>query len=101
MWIFGFIALEIVEERLSREFDLDLVTTAPSVIYEVFKTDGSKIMVHNPHDLPEPNYIKIMKEPWIIASIFVPDDNLGAIIDLCIKRRGIQKISAIQGGGFW
>ena len=94
----GLLHLEIVEERLSREFDLDLVTTAPSVIYEVFKTDGSKIMVHNPHDLPEPNYIKIMKEPWIIASIFVPDDNLGAIIDLCIKRRGIQKNISYTGG---
>jgi len=86
----GLLHLEIINERLEREFNLDLVTTAPSVIYRVQCSDGSLRELHNPADMPEPNLIKGIEEPWIKATIMVPDDNLGAVLKLCEDKRGIQ-----------
>ncbi len=87
----GLLHLEIITERLQREFNLDLITTAPSVIYHVFKNDGTHIEMHNPADMPDPIYIDHMKEPWINATILVPDEYLGAVLKLCQDRRGRQK----------
>jgi GTP-binding protein LepA len=86
----GLLHLEIVEERLEREFNLDLITTAPSVVYHILKTDGATITLHNPADMPEPNFIERMEEPWIKATILVPDDYLGSILTLCTEKRGQQ-----------
>jgi len=86
----GLLHLEIVQERLEREFDLDLVTTAPSVIYQVHLTKGEMIALHNPADLPDPVQIEHIEEPWIRATIFVPDEYLGAVLGLCTDRRGEQ-----------
>jgi GTP-binding protein LepA len=87
----GLLHLEIIQERLSREFDLDLIATAPSVVYKITMTDGSVIDLHNPADMPDPVKIESIAEPWIKATIFTPDDYLGAVIKLCQDRRGIQK----------
>ncbi|MBB5280148.1 translation elongation factor 4 [Pacificimonas flava] len=87
----GLLHLEIIQERLSREYDLDLITTAPSVVYKVHMTDGSLKELHNPADMPDPVKIAGMEEPWIEAVIYVPDDYLGPILKLCQDRRGIQK----------
>jgi GTP-binding protein LepA len=86
----GLLHLEIVQERLEREFDLDLITTAPSVIYRVHLTDGQVLHLHNPADMPDPVRIDHMEEPWIKATIFVPDEYLGAVLALCTERRGQQ-----------
>ena len=86
----GMLHLEIIQERLSREFDLDLITTAPSVIYKVHMTSGEVKELHNPADLPEVTKIKKIDEPWIRATILVPDEYLGAILKLCEGRRGVQ-----------
>jgi GTP-binding protein LepA len=86
----GLLHLEIVQERLEREFDLDLITTAPSVIYRVYLTDGSVVEMHNPADMPDPVRIDHLEEPWIRATILVPDEYLGSILALCQERRGIQ-----------
>ena len=86
----GLLHLEIVQERLEREFDLDLVTTAPSVVYKVTLTDGSAREIHNPLDMPDPVKIAAIAEPWIRATIMVPDDYLGPILKLCEERRGEQ-----------
>ncbi len=86
----GLLHLEIIQERLSREFDLDLVTTAPSVIYRIHLNDGSMKELHNPADMPDPVRIKNIEEPWIKATILVPDDYLGGVLALCEERRGIQ-----------
>ena len=87
----GLLHLEIVQERLSREFDLDLITTAPSVIYRVELTDGTSAELHNPVDFPDPTRIKRTQEPWIRATILVPDEYLGGVLGLCEERRGIQQ----------
>jgi GTP-binding protein LepA len=87
----GLLHLEIIQERLSREFDLDLIATAPSVVYRVKMTNGDEIELHNPADLPDPVKIESIAEPWIKATIFTPDDYLGAIIKLCQDRRGVQR----------
>jgi len=87
----GMLHLEIIQERLSREFDLDLITTAPSVIYKLFMTDGEMKELHNPADMPDPVKIDYIEEPWIEANILVPDEHLGAVLKLCQDRRGIQK----------
>lgn len=87
----GMLHLEIIQERLSREFDLDLITTAPSVIYKLYMTDGEMIALHNPADMPDPVKIDYIEEPWIEANILVPDEHLGAVLKLCQDRRGIQK----------
>jgi len=87
----GLLHLEIVQERLEREFNLDLITTAPSVIYKVTKTDGEQIEVHNPADMPDPMAIERMEEPWIKATIMVQEEYLGGVLQLCTDKRGIQK----------
>jgi GTP-binding protein LepA len=87
----GLLHLEIIQERLSREFNLDLIATAPSVIYKIHKNDGTMVELHNPADMPDPNYISEIEEPWIKATILTPDEYLGAILKLCQDRRGIQK----------
>ncbi|MBL8549287.1 MAG: elongation factor 4 [Hyphomonadaceae bacterium] len=87
----GLLHLEIIQERLSREFDLDLIATAPSVVYRVHQTDGTHIELHNPVDLPDVMKIKAIEEPWIKATILTPDEYLGSILKLCQDRRGIQK----------
>ncbi|HEX8381336.1 MAG TPA: translation elongation factor 4 [Allosphingosinicella sp.] len=98
----GLLHLEIIQERLTREYDLDLITTAPSVIYNIHlshsKEDASRegglgkvIQLHNPADMPDPNRIESIEEPWIEATIYVPDEYLGPILKLCQDRRGIQK----------
>ena len=87
----GLLHLEIVQERLEREFDLDLVTTSPSVVYKIYKRDGEVLEMHNPVDMPDPTHIEKIEEPWIKASILVPDEYLGSVLSLCEERRGIQK----------
>ncbi|HEV7659926.1 MAG TPA: translation elongation factor 4 [Allosphingosinicella sp.] len=92
----GLLHLEIIQERLTREYDLDLITTAPSVVYKIHlshsKEEPAKtIEIHNPADMPDPNRIETMEEPWIEAVIYVPDEHLGSILKLCQDRRGIQK----------
>ena len=85
----GLLHLEIIEERLDREFDLSLITTAPSVIYKVYKTDGEMMEIYNPTDLPEPAKISRIEEPYVEASIMVPKDFVGNVMGLCQDRRGI------------
>jgi GTP-binding protein LepA len=87
----GLLHLEIIEERLEREFDLDLIATAPSVVYRVFLTNGDVMTLHNPVDMPDPVRIDHIEEPWIKATILVPDAYLGSVLALCEERRGIQK----------
>ncbi|HTC18942.1 MAG TPA: translation elongation factor 4 [Stellaceae bacterium] len=87
----GLLHLEIIEERLSREFNLDLIATAPSVVYHVHLRDGSMVALHNPVDMPDPVKIDHLEEPWIRATILVPDDYLGGVLALCEERRGAQK----------
>jgi GTP-binding protein LepA len=92
----GLLHLEIIQERLTREYDLDLITTAPSVVYKIHlshsKTEAAQtIELHNPADMPDPNRIDTIEEPWINATIYVPDEYLGPILKLCQDRRGIQK----------
>jgi GTP-binding protein LepA len=86
----GLLHLEIVQERLAREFDLDLIATAPSVVYRIKLTNGEGIDLHNPADMPDPVRIAEIAEPWLRATILTPDDYLGPIIKLCQERRGIQ-----------
>ena len=86
----GLLHLEIVRERLEREFNLDLITTAPSVIYHIYMNDGSMKELHNPADMPEVTYIDRIEEPWIKATILVPDEYLGSVLKLCEDRRGRQ-----------
>ena len=86
----GLLHLEIIQERLEREFNLDLIATAPSVIYKVKLTDGTEIELHNPVDLPDLVRVTEISEPWIKATILTPDDYLGAILKLCQDRRGLQ-----------
>ncbi|RMD90141.1 MAG: elongation factor 4 [Alphaproteobacteria bacterium] len=87
----GMLHLEIVQERLRREFDLDLITTSPSVVYRIHMTDGRCLELHNPADMPDPVRIAGIEEPWIEATILLPDEHLGAVLKLCEERRGIQK----------
>ena len=86
----GLLHLEIVQERLEREFDLDLITTSPSVVYKVYRTDGTMKELHNPVDMPDPVQIDYIEEPLIRASIMVPDEFLGSVLSLCEERRGEQ-----------
>ncbi len=87
----GLLHLEIIQERLSREFDLDLIATAPSVIYKIGLNDGSEMELHNPADMPDPVKIASIAEPWIKATILTPDEYLGSVIKLCQDRRGAQR----------
>ncbi len=84
----GLLHMEIIQERLMREFDLDVITTAPSVIYRVTKTDGEVVMIQNPANLPEPQEIRKIEEPIVKASIMVPNDYVGQVMELCQNRRG-------------
>ncbi|WP_323738380.1 translation elongation factor 4 [Candidatus Trichorickettsia mobilis] len=86
----GLLHLEIIQERLEREFDLDMITTAPSVVYKVHLRDGNILEIHNPADLPPVQNIETIEEPWIKATIMVPDSFLGAVLALCTDKRGIQ-----------
>ena len=94
----GLLHLEIVQERLTREFAIDLVTTAPSVIYRVHLTDGTFQELHNPADMPDPVRIAGIEEPWLRATIIAPDEHLGAILKLCEERRGVQQELTYVGG---
>ena len=94
----GLLHLEIVQERLAREFDLDLVATAPSVVFRVFLTGGETVELHNPGDMPDPTRIARIEEPWIKATIMTPDEHLGAILSLCEDRRGVQVDRTYAGG---
>jgi GTP-binding protein LepA len=94
----GLLHLEIIQERLSREYDLDLITTAPSVVYEIHMNDGTIRHLHNPADMPDANHIDYIEEPWIEAVIYCPDEYLGSILKLCQDRRGIQKNLTYVGG---
>lgn len=86
----GLLHLEVIQERLEREYDVDLITTAPSVIYNVELTDGKVLHIHNPADMPEVTKITKMEEPWIKATILVPDEHVGSVLKLCEDKRGIQ-----------
>ena len=94
----GLLHLEIIQERLSREFDLDLVTTAPSVVYELTMTDGEERMLHNPVDMPDVVKIREIREPWINATIMTPDEFLGPILKICEERRGVQSDLTYMNG---
>lgn len=87
----GLLHLEIIEERLDKEFDLSLITTSPSVIYKVHKTDGEIIELYNPADLPSPQEISFMEEPYVIAEILTPKDFVGNVMEICQNRRGIYQ----------
>ena len=86
----GLLHMEVIRERLSREFDLDLISTAPSVVYKLNMTDGKVMDMHNPADMPEVTKIDSLEEPWIKATIMVPDEYLGQVLSLCVERRGEQ-----------
>jgi len=86
----GLLHLEIIQERLEREFNLDLIATAPSVVYQIAMTDGSQLELHNPADMPDPVRIESIAEPWIKATILTPDEYVGAVLKLCQDRRGVQ-----------
>jgi len=99
----GLLHLEIIQERLTREYDLDLITTAPSVIYEIHLQHANAagetvLQLHNPADMPDPSRIAEIEEPWIEATIYVPDEYLGSILKLCQDRRGVQKNLTYVGG---
>ena len=94
----GLLHLEIVRERIEREFGIDLITTAPSVIYKMYMTDGEVKELHNPADMPDPVKIDTIEEPWIRATILVPDEFLGAVLKLCEDRRGVQQDLTYVGG---
>ena len=93
----GMLHMEIVQERLEREYDLELISTAPTVIYEVVTTKGEVVLVDNPAKLPAPNFIDEIREPIAIANILVPQEHLGNVITLCVERRGAQKSMLFHG----
>ena len=93
----GLLHLEIIRERIEREFDIDLITTAPSVIYQLHMTDGTMVELHNPADMPDVMKVEHIDEPWINASILVPDEYLGAVLKLCEDRRGRQRNLSYAG----
>jgi GTP-binding protein LepA len=93
----GLLHLEIIRERIEREFDIDLITTAPSVVYRLHMNDGSVMQLHNPADMPDVVKVDHIDEPWIDASILVPDEYLGAVLKLCEDRRGRQKNLSYAG----
>ena len=94
----GMLHMEIIQERLEREYDLDLLTTAPTVVYEVELRNGDVVMVDNPSRLPDPGSIEEMREPIVEANILVPQDYLGNVITLCVEKRGVQKDMQFLGG---
>ncbi|NLV57576.1 MAG: elongation factor 4 [Clostridiales bacterium] len=94
----GLLHMEIIQQRLEREFDLDLVTTAPSVIYRVFKTDGTEITIDNPTNLPPVGEIEHMEEPYVSATVYTPQEYVGAIMDICVEKRGTFLDMQYEGG---
>ncbi len=94
----GLLHMEIIQERLEREFDLDLIPTAPSVVYKLHLTNGEQIELYNPVDMPEVQRIKSIEEPWIKATILVPDEYVGGLLQLCQERRGVQVDLTYVGG---
>lgn len=94
----GLLHMEIIQERLEREFDLDLIPTAPSVVYKINLTNGEQIELYNPVDMPEVQRIESIEEPWIKATILVPDEYLGGLLQLCQERRGVQIDLTYAGG---
>ena len=86
----GLLHMEIIRERLAREFNLELIATAPSVVYHIYKTDGTELSLHNPADMPDVTRISHIEEPWIEATIMTPDEFLGSVLTLCTERRGEQ-----------
>ncbi len=94
----GMLHMEIIQERLEREYNLDLITTAPTVVYQVLRTDGKEVMVDNPSKLPPPQNIEEIREPIVKANILVPQAYLGNVITLCTERRGIQNDMQFLGG---
>ncbi|HBP58240.1 MAG TPA: elongation factor 4, partial [Alphaproteobacteria bacterium] len=86
----GLLHMEVIRDRLEREFNLDLISTAPSVVYQMTLTDGTQFNLHNPADMPEVTRISEIEEPWIKATIMTPDEYLGAVLTLCTERRGEQ-----------
>ncbi len=95
----GMLHMEIVQERLEREYDLDLITTAPSVIYRIYQTDGNTIEISNPSEFPEPQDIDRIEEPTVLANIFMPEEFVGTMIKLCQDRRGMQQDMKFIGQG--
>jgi GTP-binding protein LepA len=87
----GMLHLEIIQERLDREFGIEMITTAPSVIYKLYMNDGTEQELHSPADMPDPSRIKKIEEPWMEATILTPDEYLGSILALCTEKRGVQK----------
>jgi len=87
----GMLHMEIVQERLEREYDLELITTAPTVVYEIRRKDGETMWIDNPAELPDPSRIEMILEPFILARILVPHEHVGAVLTLCVEKRGIQK----------
>lgn len=85
----GMLHMEIIQERLEREFDFDLVTTAPSVIYKIMRTDGTELILDNPADMPRPEEVQCMQEPIVKANIMTPPDYIGTIMELCQEKRGV------------
>lgn len=94
----GMLHMEIIQERLEREYDLDLIITAPTVVYEIMKTDGEVIFVDNPSKLPAVNNIEEFREPIVRASILVPQEHVGNVITLCVEKRGVQRDMQFLGG---
>ena len=90
LWFLGLLHMEVIRERLSREFNLDLISTAPSVVYQMEMTDGKRFDLHNPADMPEITRLASIQEPWIKATIMTPDEFLGPVLTLCTERRGEQ-----------
>lgn len=94
----GLLHMEIVQERLEREFDMDLITTAPTVVYEVVQSDGTTIMVENPAKMPEPARIAEIREPIVTVNLYMPQDYVGSVITLCEQKRGTQINMQYHGG---
>jgi len=86
----GLLHMEIVQERLEREFDMDLITTAPTVIYEVVLRDGTVLMVDNPSKMPDPSKIEEIREPIVTVNLYMPNEYVGSVITLCTQKRGMQ-----------
>jgi len=93
----GMLHLEIIQERLDREFGIEMITTAPSVIYKLYMRDGSEQELHSPADMPDPSRIERIEEPWMEATILTPDEYLGAVLALCTEKRGVQKTLTYVG----
>ena len=94
----GLLHMEVIQERLEREFDLNLITTVPNVIYEVEKTNGEHMRIDNPGNLPPANELSVMKEPFVSASMYTPQDYVGTLMDLCQDKRGVFKDMQYEGG---